>query len=146
MPAPAVVKTPSLRCGFAALHVVFIENRFRHYVRRSAVQARIVIHIKPNGCNHARTDIGAAPTADPAQKFPRPIQKSLCFIGGRLPDQTIFRVDDFPLRLVFGMADLPQIICGANLLEIEGAGYQRRINAVLRSYMQQKKAKKRKRA
>jgi uncharacterized protein (DUF4415 family) len=28
----------------------------------------------------------------------------------------------------------------------EGAGYQRRINAVLRSYMQQKKAKKRKRA
>jgi uncharacterized protein (DUF4415 family) len=28
----------------------------------------------------------------------------------------------------------------------EGAGYQRRINAVLRSYMQQKKSKKRKRA
>lgn len=28
----------------------------------------------------------------------------------------------------------------------EGTGYQRRINAVLRSYMQQKKAKKRKRA
>jgi len=28
----------------------------------------------------------------------------------------------------------------------EGAGYQRRINAVLRSYMQQKKNKKRKRA
>lgn len=28
----------------------------------------------------------------------------------------------------------------------EGAGYQRRINAVLRSYMEQKKAKKRKRA
>jgi uncharacterized protein (DUF4415 family) len=28
----------------------------------------------------------------------------------------------------------------------EGAGYQRRINAVLRSYMQQKKTKKRKRA
>ena len=28
----------------------------------------------------------------------------------------------------------------------EGAGYQRRINAVLRSYMAQKKAKKRKRA
>ena len=26
----------------------------------------------------------------------------------------------------------------------EGAGYQRRINAVLRSYMQQKKSKKRK--
>ena len=28
----------------------------------------------------------------------------------------------------------------------EGAGYQRRMNAVLRSYMQQKKSKKRKRA
>ena len=28
----------------------------------------------------------------------------------------------------------------------DGAGYQRRINAVLRSYMQQKKSKKRKRA
>jgi uncharacterized protein (DUF4415 family) len=30
--------------------------------------------------------------------------------------------------------------------KIDGAGYQRRINAVLRSYMQQKKSKKRKRA
>ena len=33
-----------------------------------------------------------------------------------------------------------------NYFKHEGAGYQRRINAVLRSYMQQKKSKKRKRA
>jgi hypothetical protein len=79
-------------------------------------------------------------------KNSRPIQKSLCFIGRRLPVQTIFRVDDFTLRLVLGMADTPAIICGTNLLKSEGAGYQRRINAVLRSYMQQKKSKKRKRA